>query len=495
MIVTGWLLHSGTCSRNADDDPEDGQRRDGRGLGEMKISVAGLGKLGACMAACFASRGFDVTGIDTNASTVDLLNSGRAPVLEPGLDALIADNAGRLRATTSYRDAIAATDATFVVVPTPSMPDGSFSLEYAASAMRGIGAALREKDGYHLVVLSSTVLPGGTGLGILPLLEEASGKRCGPDFGLCYSPEFIALGSVIRDFLNPDFLLVGESDARAGETIEAIYRQVVPDTTPIARMSFAEAELTKLSVNTFVTTKITFANMLAGICERLPEANVDTVSRAIGLDSRIGRKYLTGGLGYGGPCFPRDNAALAHLARSLGVDAALPESTDAANRRSTERILCHLSGRLRPGARVALLGLAYKPATPVVEESPGLALGRALAEAGYDVQAYDPLVRTLPGAIHSRLTVHESPEVAFRGAEAIIVANADPAFDAPELVRAAAEASPGLIVDCWRRWAVQLGHFPGAEYLAIGATVPGDDAGPTLERLVEATLEPAKVSR
>lgn len=460
----------------------------GDGL-DVGISVSGLGKLGACMAACFASKGFRVTGIDINPGAVETINRGQAPVLEPGLDALIAEHAGNLRATLSYDEAILASDVTFVVVPTPSMPDGSFSLEYAVTAMHGIGRALRQKADYHLVVLSSTVMPGSTELGIVTALEEASGKRCGPDFGVCYSPEFIALGSVIRDFLHPDFLLVGESDERAGAMLEAVYRRVVPEGTPVARMSFAEAELTKLSVNTFVTTKITFANMLAALCEQLPGANVDVVSKAIGLDSRIGRKYLTGGLGYGGPCFPRDNAALAHLARLLGVDAALPEATDAVNDGQTARILDILAGRLDPGARVAVLGLSYKPATPVVEKSAGLALANALAEAGFRVTAFDPVAATPPaGALHPDVAIAASAEDAVNGAHAVVLANADPAFDNDSVVAAAAAARPALLLDCWRRWAVHLGRFPETEYVAIGASLGAPASREALQRMVERTL-------
>src|SRR5437868_6642130 len=183
-------------------------------------SIVGLGKLGASMAAAIASRGGRVIGVDINRDAVRAINEGRAPVQETGLAELIAANHDRLRATDSHREAIHASDVTFVIVPTPSDESGAFSLQYAAWAFGEIGAALAEKNGYHLVVLTSTVLPGATRHGLLPILEERSGKRCGADFGLCYSPEFIALGSVIRDFLNPDFTLVGEFDDRSGRTLE-----------------------------------------------------------------------------------------------------------------------------------------------------------------------------------------------------------------------------------------------------------------------------------
>ena len=246
-------------------------------------------------------------------------------------------------------------------MPTPSDDSGAFSLQYTAWAFGEIGAALAEKDGYDLVVLTSTVLPGSTRHGLLPILEQRSGKRCGVDFGLCYSPEFIALGSVIRDFLHPDFTLVGEFDNRSGRTLEDAYACIMPNRPPCQRMTLENAELTKVFVNTYVTTKIAFANMLADLCERLPGGDVDVVSNALGLDARIGRKYLTGALGYGGPCFPRDNVALSFLARALGTKADLAETTDRVNRSLAATVIDRLGLAIPRGTTVAVLGLAYSP--------------------------------------------------------------------------------------------------------------------------------------
>lgn len=188
-----------------------------------RYAVIGLGKLGASMAAAIASRGFDVIGVDINQRAVDDVNAGRAPVQETNLDETIRANKARLQATMSHVEAIQATDVSFVIVPTPSDERGAFSLQYAAWAFREIGKALAKKDGYHLVVLTSTVLPGSTRHGLLPILEKYSGKKCGKDFGLAYSPEFIALGSIIHNFLNPDFTLVGEFDERSGKLLEETY--------------------------------------------------------------------------------------------------------------------------------------------------------------------------------------------------------------------------------------------------------------------------------
>ena len=275
------------------------------------------------MAGCFASKGYPVVGIDVDPETVRLVNCGQAPVFEPGLSETLAAGKSRLSATQDYREAILNSEVTFVVVPTPSDDHGGFSTKYVGQAAREIGRALREKVGYHLIVLTSTVLPGSTEYGVVPLLEQASGKSCGEGFGCCYNPEFIALGSVIHDFLNPDFVLIGESDPLAGQRLVAIYNDVCDNKPPVARMSIINAELAKISVNTFVTMKITFANMLAAICEQLPGGDIDTVTSTLGLDSRIGQRYLKGALGYGGPCFPRDNLALAYLARQFDDEYAV----------------------------------------------------------------------------------------------------------------------------------------------------------------------------
>src|SRR5258705_3032132 len=279
----------------------------------MKLSVVGLGKLGAPLAALFASKGFEVLGTDLSPASVDAINQGRAPVDEPGLQALIDVSRSQLRATTDAAEAVAETDVTFVIVPTPSDSTGRFSNGAVVRAMEAVGDGIRRKNGYHVVSITSTVMPGSTGGEIRDALERHAGRPVGPDLGLCYTPEFIALGSVIRDMLRPDMILIGESDRKAGDVLENLYNRCCDNTPVVRRMNFVNAELAKISVNTFVTTKISYANMLADICDRLPGADVDVVTQAIGTDSRVGSKYLKGALGYGGPRFPRDNFAFAAL--------------------------------------------------------------------------------------------------------------------------------------------------------------------------------------
>ena len=212
----------------------------------------------------------------------------------------------------------------------------------------------------------------------------------GKALGLCYDSEFIALGSVIHDLTHPDLLLIGESDRRAGDLIENVHRTFVPEDTQVRRMSCVNAEVTKIAVNTFVTTKICYANMLAELCERIPGGDVDVVTDAVGVDRRIGHRYLRGAVGYGGPCFPRDNAALAAAAAQVGAHAELALATDVINGRQVARVAERVRERLKPGQhRIGVLGLSYKPDTPVADESRGVLLANRLAADGFAVAVFD----------------------------------------------------------------------------------------------------------
>lgn len=435
----------------------------------MRLSIIGLGKLGAPMAAVMADKGHTVVGVDLSPGAVNAINQGRAPVNEPGLGELIRKNRERLSATTDFADAVSASDITFIIVPTPSELDGSFSLRFVLAAGDAIGQALRAGQGYHLVVLSSTVMPGSTGGSLLPVLEQASGKRCGVDFGLCYNPEFIALGSVIHDMLKPDMVLIGEFDKRSGDIIENLHRGVCESRPTIARMNFVNAELAKLSVNTFVTTKISYANMLAQVCETLPGADVAVVTRAIGADSRIGTRYLKGALGYGGPCFPRDNVAFAALARRHGVPASLAEATDALNRRQVPRLAEMILTRLPAGGTAGIAGLSYKPDTEVIEESQGLLLAQHLLSRDVNVVVYDPVAMdnarpALVGRIHYAKSLAEC------AGQADVLAITTPWREfqtlSPE-VMGTVNGRPKTVIDCWR--ILPRENFePLVDYITLG---------------------------
>jgi UDPglucose 6-dehydrogenase len=330
-----------------------------------------------------------VVGVDTDAGAVAALSAGRARSREPQLEDLMARARERLSATTGFA-AAAATDVSFVLVPTPSRPDGGFALDHVLDAVRRLGAALRDRGGYHVVVIVSTVMPGSADGEIRAALEDSSGRAVGTELGLCVSPEFVALGSVVRDMLDPPLVVIGSSDARAGDVLEAIQRRIAPGTPEIHRVSLVDAELAKLVVNTFVTTKISYASMVAELCERLPGADARAVCAAAGADPRIGPAYFAPGTAFGGPCFPRDNRALAALGEQVGVDATIAAATHAVNERQLGRLLGAVEARLPAGGTVAVLGLSYKPGTEVVEESAGMALAAALAAHGWPVLAADP---------------------------------------------------------------------------------------------------------
>ena len=415
----------------------------------MRVAVIGLGKLGAPLAAVLASKGNEVLGIDVNARTVRLLNEGYAPVEEPGLQALVSASRDKLTATTDL-DAAAGAELSILLVPTPSDDRGAFSNEYLLAALDGIGRGLAVSDDYHVVVVASTVMPGSCEAEIRPALERASTRRVGETLGLCYSPEFIALGNVIRDLLEPDMVLIGESDARAGDILEQLHSGVCENDPPFRRMSLVNAELTKIAVNTYVTMKISYANTLADLCERLSGADVEAVTEALGLDSRIGRKYLRGAIAYGGPCFPRDNKAFGVFARDHGAEPLLAEATDLINSAQTDRLARVVQSRLKVGDAVGVLGLAYKPDTGVIDESPGVALARLLGEAGYEVHVYDPVAMdaaldVLGGLAHGSAS---AADVLTRSAVTVITTPWPEFAELP--IHAIKREGRPIVIDCWR---------------------------------------------
>ncbi len=433
-----------------------------------RVCVVGLGRLGAPLAACLAAKGLTVIGVDRDPHKVHAIQKNQPPVNEPGLAELLTQTHGRLTAVDDVEAAVAQTEITFIVVSTPSDPAGGFSLRYVEPVCQSIGHALAKKKDYHLVCLTSTVMPGTTGGPVRAVLEKASGKKVGADFGLCYSPEFIALGSVIRDFLNPDMLLIGESDTRAGDTLQSLYAQVCENKPTVARMSFVNAEITKLAVNTYVTTKISYANMLARICERLSGANVDIITSALGLDTRIGPKYLKGAVSYGGPCFPRDNLALAQLARQLGVPADLAQTVDRFNRSQISWLANLAQERTKKTA--GILGLTYKAGTDVVEEAAGFLLAKELASRGVKVLAFDPAYGTNSSApLIENVRFAANAVECIEQSDVVVLATAWPEFDA--ITRAQwnhnTNHTARTVIDCWRTLKF-LHDEPGIHYLGLG---------------------------
>ncbi len=439
----------------------------------MDLAVIGLGKLGSPLAAVLASVGHRVIGVDVNPTFVEAINAGRAPVSEPGLQQIIEKAGARLSATTDFNAAIQRTDISFVIVPTPSGPDGVFTNRWVLDAIRAIGTALRGTERYHVVNITSTVMPGSTGGPIRDALEQASGRRVGEAVGLTYNPEFIALGSVVRDLLHPDMVLIGESDPRAGAVLESLYRGIGGEAKPIQRMNWVNAEIAKISVNTFVTTKISYANMLAELCEKLPGADVEVVTEALGKDSRIGPKYLKGALGYGGPCFPRDNVAWAALARSLGAGAEIAAATDAVNRRQVDRVVALVRAARPPEASVAVLGMAYKPGTPVIEQSQGVMIAERLTEAGYRVLLSDPLaLENTAAALGEGAVAVSDPASAIAHADVVVIAAPMPAYAALGAGQFTGRAARKTVIDCWRILAPEIAAVADVIEIGRGSAQP-----------------------
>jgi UDPglucose 6-dehydrogenase len=436
----------------------------------LRLSVVGLGKLGSPMVAVFAKKGFDVIGLDINQDFVKALNEGLAPVEEPGLQDLIDQYRDRISATEHFHEAVQQSDVTFVIVPTPSQKDYFFTNKYVVDAVQKIGYALRSKKGYHLVVVTSTVMPGSTDGEIRDALETASGRSVGPSLGLCYNPEFIALGSVIRDMLYPDMILIGESDTKAGEILEGIYKSSTESNPEIHRMTSVNAELTKISVNTYVTTKISYANMISDMCDHLPGADAHVVNRAVGADSRVGRKYLKSAVGYGGPCFPRDNKAFAALGRSLGVRCDLAEATDLINDYQIIRMLDAIETHLIPGGTVAVLGLSYKPNTVVVEAAHGLLLSDRLANAGHNVVVFDPIaIKSAKSVLGNNVTYADSVEEAVRLADVVAVMTPSPEYSAIKGQDLTSGNRNRVVIDPWRAITPEVACF-AKQHIVLGVS-------------------------
>ena len=419
----------------------------------QRVCVVGLGKLGACIAAALASRGFDVVGTDVDPSKADALRQRRAPVEEPGLQEMIERGSSRLQATSDWDEAVAQSDAAFFVPATPSLPDGSFSNDFLLQALRAIGEEVaRQEKSRYLFVVNSTVTPGSCDSVFKPLLEETLNGKYGEDFGLCYNPEFIALGDVIRGLLEPDFVLIGESDELSGRRLEDVYARFCTNNPPIIRMSNVNAELAKISVNCFVTMKVSFVNQLTAVAARLPGADARVILEAIGRDRRIGAAYLKPGLGYGGPCFPRDNRLFQYVARVAGAEAALAEAADRINEQVNQRLFETVRAHAHVGEAVAVLGLAYKPGTNVIECSPGVWLCEQLAQEGWSVLAHDyaageTAARTLS---NGRVRVCSDPQQIFQeGCRTLVVTCPWPAYR-DLFAKAGPLLQPGsVVIDPW----------------------------------------------
>ncbi len=434
----------------------------------VTVSVIGLGKLGSCYAAFCANHGFAVIGTDADAKKVDAINKGLAPVEEPNLQSYIDKNKNRLRAVYDTQEAVRASNATFIIVPTPSEGTGAFSLAPAMTACTEIGKSLAKKNGYHLVVLVSTVLPEDCRSNLIPAIERASGKKCGPNFGFCYSPSLIAIGDVLHNLEHPDFLFLGAFDKKSDGMLTRIYAQLYPKLTP-EHMSIESGELAKIALNSYVTMKITFANTLGILCEHIPHADVDQITTALGKDKRIGSHYIKSGLGFGGPCFPRDNTAFAHMAARRGVHTPLARATDEFNKgmpSNIARLLVKLA-KIRKTKCIGFLGISYKPNTTLTEDSQAFLIAKEMVQRGYKLSIYEPLnSREAEARFDKKARYSATLKDLLSSSDIIFISNRDEHFRTlPALLRKV--SGKKIIVDPWRMFAPKEFN-PAITYHAIG---------------------------
>ncbi|MBN2338895.1 MAG: UDP-glucose/GDP-mannose dehydrogenase family protein [Acidobacteria bacterium] len=438
---------------------------------QKTLSVIGLGKLGLGMAACLADKGHYVIGVDIDKKVIDAVNAGESPLYEPVLSDLIERSRGRLIATDDYEKAVKQSSVIFIFVGTPSEQDGGFSTRYIAPVAAEIGKHLKQTADFKVIALRSTILPGTTERVVKPILEETSGKLCGRDFGLCYNPEILALGSVIRDFLNPDVVTIGESDKVSGDMLADIYTATCENNPPIVRTSLTNAEIAKISLNVFLTVKMSFANTIAEICEKVPGGDVDKVSEILGCDRRIGRKFLTGATRYGGPCFPRDTKAFIAFTRQIGCQALLANAADQVNDLQNGRIIETIIQKVGPlkGKQVALLGLTYKPDTDIVLESAALGVTQIFVQEGALLKVFDPAGientrQVLPG---NSIEYTESIEQCLRDTELCIVLTPWKEFKQLTPQDFIREMKTPVILDCWRLYN-NKDFRDGVDYIALG---------------------------
>jgi len=353
----------------------------------VKLAVIGTGYVGLVSGTCFSEFGFDVTCIDKDARKIERITSGVMPIYEPGLEDLVARNvdAGRLHFTTETAAAVAAADAVFIAVGTPTRRgDGHADLTYVYDAARELAAHL---TGYTVVITKSTV-PVGTGREVDRIIREASPEA---DFDVASNPEFLREGAAIGDFMRPDRVVVGAETDRARAVLKAIYRPLYLIETPILMTSLETSELIKYASNAFLAVKISYINQMADLCEKVG-ADVHDVSKGMGLDKRIGNKFLHPGPGYGGSCFPKDTLALVQTAATHASDVSIVDQVVAYNAARKQSMAARVidAGGGVAGKTIAILGLAFKPETDDMRDSPSLDIVPALVEAGAEIRAYDP---------------------------------------------------------------------------------------------------------
>ena len=437
----------------------------------MRVSVFGLGYVGCVSAACFANSGNNVVGVDVNPLKVEIINSGKSPIVEEGIGDLLQQvvEAGALRATTDTSEAINSTDISLVCVGTPSRANGALDLTYVEKVCDDIGRSLREKNGTHTVVIRSTMLPGTIEQVVIPALEKSSGKKVGTDLHVCINPEFLREGSSLKDFYAPPFTLIGADDEGAANMVGSLYREVK---SPLLITSVKTAEMVKYACNCFHALKVSFANEIGNICKA---AGIDShqVMDIFCQDEKLNLSsyYLKPGFAFGGSCLPKDLRAINHRAKQLDVETPLLSAILPSNRLQIERALAMITQTGKK--KIGVLGFSFKAGTDDLRESPMVTLVESLIGKGFDLQIYDRDVSLarLFGA-NKEYIEHEIPHIAqlirptlsdvVAQSEVIVIGNKSPEFaDIREqlrpdhividLVRLFNDGLPGAIYDgiCW----------------------------------------------
>jgi UDPglucose 6-dehydrogenase len=432
----------------------------------MRVAMIGSGYVGLVSGACFADFGHDVVCVDKDPGKIERLKANVMPIYEPGLDDLVLSNvkAGRLSFTTDLAEGMEGAEAVFIAVGTPSRRgDGHADLSYVHAAAQEIALNMK---GFTVVVTKSTV-PVGTGDEVERLIRAANPAA---DFAVASNPEFLREGAAIADFKRPDRIVIGVEDARAQAVLEELYRPLYLNQAPIMVTSRRTAELTKYAANAFLATKISFINEMADLCEKVG-ANVQDVARGIGLDNRIGGKFLNAGPGYGGSCFPKDTLALIKTAQDHDAPVRIVETVaqvnDQRKRAMGRKVIAAMGGDAR-GRKVAVLGLTFKPNTDDMRDSPAIAIIQTLQDAGAQVSAYDP-----EGVEQAKLVLHnvhyaESPYAAIEGADAMVLVTEWDAFRALDLSRVKGLLKAPVVVDLRNVYRPEEMARHGLTYSGIG---------------------------
>ena len=435
----------------------------------MRLAVIGCGYVGLVSGACFADFGHDVVCVDNDAAKIEALKRGEIPIFEPGLEELVAANRrqNRLSFVGEIGAAVRGAEAVFIAVGTPSRRgDGHADLSFVYAAAREIAAAL---DGFTVIVTKSTV-PVGAGDEVERIIAET---RPDADFVVVSNPEFLREGAAIEDFKRPDRIVIGTNDERARTVMAEIYRPLSLNRPPLFFVDRRTSELVKYAANAFLATKITFINEIADLCEKVG-ANVQDVARGIGLDNRIGSKFLHAGPGYGGSCFPKDTLALVKTGQDAGAPVRIVEAVAAINeqrkRSMAKKVIAACGGSVR-GKTIAVLGLAFKPNTDDMRDAPALALVTALEDAGAKVRAFDPASMDQARPLMPRATFCADPYDCAEGAEALVIVTEWDRFRALDFFRLTRVMHGRAIVDLRNIYTPADVRRRGFSYVGVG--VPG----------------------